>query len=72
MYDLENNRCAISGVTRDNFKILITIHDELVVTYHKSIRDKAEKVLRWYMLPQVEGWPRMAGEVTYGKTYIHK
>ena len=70
MHDLLNDR--IKGVTFEDFCPLIPIHDEIVAICKNEIVEKAKKILTYYILPSVENWGRMSGEITYGKSYQHK
>ena len=76
IHDLANNR--IPGISWGNFKPLLPIHDEMVSMCHDSVINEAEKILKYYMLPKVDGWGsndtggQMVGVVGYGQHYIHK
>lgn len=70
-HDLLNNK--IPKVTASDIIPLIPIYDELIVLYRDDGRDELyQDIIRYYMLPQVEGWGRMSGGLTAGDYYSHK
>lgn len=70
MHDLLNNK--IKGITLDDFCPLLPIHDEIVAICREDKVDVCTDLLKYYILPQVEGWGRMSGDVTAGQHYEHK
>lgn len=70
MHDLLNNK--IKGITIDDFCPLLPIHDEIVAICKEDKVDVCTDLLKYYVLPQVEGWGRMSGDVTSGQHYEHK
>lgn len=60
------------NLTLEQVTPVCTIYDEVLFDVDNEVLDEAIELIKFYMLPTVQGWATMAGEITQGEYYVHK
>lgn len=66
------NKTNKFGLSLEQLTPIVPIYDEVVFDIDNEVKDEAIELIKFYMLPKVEGWIPMKEELTCGSHYLAK